>query len=270
MRWPGFRGAVMSAPSRKGQPVLDRADRLTGVVTALPEELAPLLHRASAVRKIRAGRRCFYQATMGQAGVVMTRTGDGWSNAEQGVEALLERFPVTGLIGAGVAGALSPGLQVGDLLVARSVFKALEPAPSPEPSWLARATGTIAGAQAATLVSFDEILCSAERKATLWSRLRQNGSAALDMESAAWAHVAGRRGTPYLIVRAVLDRAEEDLPEFLTNCLFPWGGLNRAKVARHALRHPGVVGDLLALRRRVRFCAERLADFVERFLNAPS
>ncbi len=270
MRWPGFRGAVMSTPSRKGQPVLDQADQLTGVMTALPEELVPLLHRASAVRKIRAGRHLFYRATMGRAGVVMINSGDGWSNAEQGGEALLERFPVTGLIGAGVAGALSPGLRVGDLLVARSVFKSLEPAPSPEPSWVARATRTVAGAQVATLVTSDEILCSAERKARLWDRLRENGSAAVDLESAAWAHVAGRRGIPYLMVRAVLDRAEENLPGFLTNCFSPSGGLNRAKVARHALRHPGVVGDLLALRKRVRFCAERLADFVERFLNGPS
>jgi len=239
-----------------------------GIVTALPEELLPLIKRTAAIRRTRKGHHRFYRGRMGQAHVVMTRTGDGRLNAERGLEALLETFQVSGLLGAGLAGGLSPTLEVGSLLVAGQVRDLSEFAPAPHEPWIERARREGAGVKIGTLVTLDRILGSPSEKADLWSRLRQESPAAVDMESAVWAHIAGRDGIPYLIVRAISDVAGEELPRFIAECRDSNGSVSRFKVTRYALGHPRSLALLLKLRARVRSCAHGLAEFIENFLNA--
>jgi adenosylhomocysteine nucleosidase len=156
---------------------------------------------------------------------------------------------------------------VGEILVGNPVRDASATVGAPDASWVERALRSDGAARRATLVTVDKLLWSAEGKASLWSTCSPAQPAAVDLESAAWARVAAERGIPYLILRSVLDRAEEDLPEFLARCQAPDGGLSRAKVVRHALLRPGLVPGLITLRARTRSGAERLAAFVEGLLR---
>ena len=84
--------------------------------------------------------------------------------------------------------------------------------------------------------------------------------AAVDMESAAWARACAEAGVPYLILRAISDTADEDLPGYLAGCMDAQGSIRRAGVASGALRHPGSIPALLRMRRarrRVRPRARR-------------
>jgi hypothetical protein len=180
---------------------------------------------------------------------------------------LLDAFSVRGLVGAGVAGGLSPGLGVGEILVGNPVRDASATVGAPDASWVERALRSEGTPRRATLVTVDRLLWSTGAKAALWRTCPPAQPAAVDLESAAWARVAAERGIPYLILRSVLDRAEEDLPEFLARCQDPEGGLSRAKIVRHALLRPRLVPGLIVLRARTRSGAERLAVFVEGLLR---
>jgi len=116
-------------------------------------------------------------------------------------------------------------------------------------------------------VTLDHLLFTTEGKAALFDRLAPGAPAAVDMESAGWARAAASRGVPYVVVRGILDRAEDELPGFLSRCLAPGGGVSRRRVVTHALIHPRDLRLLVLLRRRVGACAERLAGFVARLLD---
>jgi adenosylhomocysteine nucleosidase len=103
----------------------------------------------------------------------------------------------------------------------------------------------------------------------LAARLGGNTLAAADMESAAWARAAAEAGVPYVVVRAISDGFDEDLPAFLTECLDESGAIDRTAVARRLVTHPSALFTLLKMRRRVHASAGQLASFMEKFLGEP-
>lgn len=231
---------------------------LTAVVSPLPEELAAVVAGTSVERRQRAGAWRFRLGRLAGAPVVLASTGDARQWAARGLTALLDAFPVGRLIVLGIAGGLSPALEPGTLIVARRVREGAVDAPAPDPEW--RASAVASGlAIAGTVVTSEFILPYPEMKRALWLTLRGDEPAAVDLESAVYARIAGRRGVPYLAVRAVLDPAEEELPMDFNLCRRPDGRVSRARVVRRTMLRPGRMAEIVRLRRRVRLCAERLA-----------
>jgi adenosylhomocysteine nucleosidase len=239
---------------------------LTAVVTALREELRPLLRRVDGLRWVRTGRERHALGRLRRTPVVMTATGVGPRRAEAAVRTLLDAFPAARLVGAGLAGGISPGLSAGDLILARDVWADGVSVARPG-AWWGEAALPQGAARAGTLVTLDHLLSTSEGKSALFDRLGPGAPAAVDMESAGWVRAAAARGVPHAIVRAILDRAEDDLPGFLSRCLTPDGAISRRRVAVHALTHPRDLRALVLLRRRVRNCAERLATLVEALVD---
>jgi len=216
------------------------------IVTAIAEELA-----AFARRRL-------------PGDVVAAATGEGPRNAARAAAVLCARHRPALLVGAGVAGALSSDLIVGDILVARRVLDSTGWAPPPDEKLVSRASA-MPGARSGTLLSVDRPLVTAAEKAE-WASKVGEAPAAVDMESAAWARAAAAQGVAYLVVRAVSDDALEELPGYLSRCMDEDGGIRRSAVALRALAQPSTIPTLLQMRRRVRDCADRLAAFVDHFL----
>jgi adenosylhomocysteine nucleosidase len=237
------------------------------IVAALAEELAPLLARLSRAKKISAGGRRFTRGILGGHPVVVAVTGEGRTRAGHGARSLLSHVSVRGLLGIGVAGALSRDLSEGDILVARGVFDRSRGFPAPDPSWADRALTAWPGTREGSLVTVDEVLFDAARKGEVLAGLDAPEPAAVDLESAAWAQAAADAGVPYAVVRTIFDGSEESLPAFLAKCLGKEGRVSRARVIAHAATHPRAAVSLLALRRRMGAASLRLADFAERFLG---
>ena len=217
------------------------------IITALPEELGAFLGRPL------------------PPGVIAAATGDGPRKAARVAAALCARYRPSLLIGAGVAGALSRDLEVCDLVVAYRVLDEAGEAPPPHAVLVVRAAAK-PGARQATLLSVDRPVTARSEKAALAAKLGV-GSAAVDMESAAWARAAAAHEIPCLIIRAVSDTADEELPGYLSACMDEDGGIRRSAVALSALAHPGSIPALLRMRRRVAACSAILADFVATFAS---
>jgi adenosylhomocysteine nucleosidase len=225
--------------------------RPVAIVTALPEELEAI-------------------GILARDGLAVASSGDGPKNAERGAGALCDAVRPAALIGAGVAGGLSPRLAAGSLVASRRIVGESGDAPRPDETLLARAMA--AGAAGATIVTVSRPVVAASAKAELARRIgvniRGDDPAAVDMESAGWSRAAAARGIPFLTVRAISDRFDEDLPAYLVDCVGEDGGIRRAAVVRRALVHPSTIPALWRMRRRVGAAVAILAEFLRTLLDA--
>src|SRR5207244_10481326 len=105
------------------------------------------------------------------------------------------------------------------------------------------------------VVTVANVVCKADEKQEL---ARASGAVAVDLESAAIARAAHVVGVPFLLVRAVSDCADEDLPMDFNLWLSPWG---RVQGVAHLLRRPSLIRSLLRMRRHVEYGSQHLAPF---------
>ncbi|HEY8923232.1 MAG TPA: hypothetical protein VIU64_02555 [Polyangia bacterium] len=265
--------------------------KLTAIVAAMPEEMAPLRARLAAARRL--SRRSSGEIVAGEldgASVVLAVTGTGALNARVGIAALLAAVAVERLIVIGAAGALSGDLPVGVLVVAELVLHAqegesegdalVERADARLVEVVARATGARRGISLTTGRLADTAfekrrLLGLTVAATVAAEPRLAGSAApavVDLESAIYAAAARGAGVPWVVLRAVSDVAGEELPSLLNGSRDHGGAIRRGRVARGLLARPRLlpqlVPALLALRARVLGCARALDGAVTEVLKA--
>ena len=149
---------------------------MIAIVTALREELSPLLRRAQIDRVVRVGDCRAHAGVLMGTPVVMMATGDGVANAEANLDLLLREFTVASVIGAGVAGAIARDLRPGDIITDERRI------------------------QTVNKIVRDKHAIDAD---------------AVDMESAGWAKAAARAGVPFKIIRVIFDSADDDVPSFI-------------------------------------------------------
>ena len=94
------------------------AERLLGVISALPEEFAHLSDRSGPAREI--GGLAFWRGEIAGREAVFVESGAGKVNAGVATALLLDRFDCGALLMCGVAGGLDPALGVGDIVVGTS------------------------------------------------------------------------------------------------------------------------------------------------------
>jgi adenosylhomocysteine nucleosidase len=94
------------------------ANRLLGVISALPEELAHLSDRAGAAEPV--GGHAFWRGAIAGREAVFVESGAGKVNAGVATALLLDRFDCGALLLCGVAGGLDPALGIGDIVVGTS------------------------------------------------------------------------------------------------------------------------------------------------------
>lgn len=177
---------------------------------------------------------CVRPGTPADRPLVLGQMGMGKVQAAMATQALLDRWEPAALIVTGTAGALSPDLRVGDVVVARAVRPhdvgahlpdGFQPTGVPtfdergrpvyrralpaDPDLVARALAV--GAKlpfrvlAGTIVSGDQAVLNGERRAWLRDAF---DALAVEMEGAAVAQVAAAHGVPWVIVRGISDAGD--------------------------------------------------------------
>jgi nucleoside phosphorylase len=93
--------------------------------------------------------------------------------------------------------------------------------------------------------------------------LRQTGASAVEMEAAGLLERASNWGSDMYCIRAVSDRAGEDLPMDFNALRDANGRFNRARIVRGAIARPFArIPRLLRMRRNCTAAAERLGEFL--------
>ncbi len=182
---------------------------------------------------------------------VVVVSGVGRENAARAAEELAARRPLRGLISAGYAGALSPDVGIGDLVVDTAVQE-----------W--RELAQRAGHQLGRVATVDHVITTIAQRRELAAR---TGALAVDMESSAVAEVAVRRGLPWASVRAVTDTAARDMTLDWNGCRRPDGSFRLLSLAGQALAKPSGVAELRQLWYASRIASRNLRVFLGELLG---
>jgi adenosylhomocysteine nucleosidase len=168
------------------------------VISALRSELAPLVKDWSREVVNVGGRSiaCFVSEN-----VVAAAGGIGTQSSENAARVLVERYRPELLISAGLAGAITPHLEVGTVVVSEFVVDAASGAQYRcEPSGQAKPEGV--------LVTAPDV-ASEDSKVALAQKFR---ASIVDMEAAGVARVARENGIEFRCVKAISDEHGSPLP----------------------------------------------------------
>jgi nucleoside phosphorylase len=249
---------------------------VTVIVAPMEDELAFLRKKLQDVRPVPVKGAAVVVGRLGGAPVAVAVTGDGERNARGGLASVLAAVSAREIVALGVAGALDPASAVGDVVVCEHVLAEDGLAVHAADAELAARALRHPGSQRGIAVTSRDLADRPERKAALralaGSEIETRGwrsaVAVVDLESAVFAAAANRAEIPWVVVRAVSDRADESLPPLLNASRDEGGAVRRGRVVRGLLTQPSLLKPLLALRERVRSCAVNLTAVVETMLRA--
>ncbi len=197
------------------------------------------------------------------SGVTLRVIGVGRQRAEAGIAAVAAESPAA-ILAVGFCGAADPGLLTGDLHVAEEFHSADCSEPIAADPTLAGRMWSWADRSATRLVGGPSITIAAIADANAKSALHAaTGAMSVNMEDYWAASTASAYGIPFASVRAVLDTAQDDLPEYLINA-----GYGIFGVLRGLVTHPGSVPDLIRLARKARVARANLTDCVSGWLDS--
>jgi adenosylhomocysteine nucleosidase len=131
---------------------------------------------------------------------------------------------VRALLSWGTAGALDPELAPGTLVLPSAVIGSGGERFGVDPGWHGRVSRCLADGlrfSSEPLLTVSEACASVGAKRALFECYRAAG---VDMESAGIAEVARDSGVPFLTLRAIVDPAEEPLPQAVVQALAESGG----------------------------------------------
>lgn len=247
-------------------PDPDRPE-LVAILAATEEEMAPLRERVEGGEELRDGPRRYRRGRLRGTEVVLVVTGEGKRNADLVARRVVQQCWPTRMLAIGLAGALSPDLAPGTLLISSEVLEGDRTLAWPDLAWLDESELSVEY-DLGRLVTVDEILSSPAMKDEWWGKTMRDQPAAGDMESACWARVAAAYQIPWLVVRAISDGADETLPHFLEDCRAQDGRIDRQQVFWKAFWRPRSWRMLWKLKGRLKRCAKLLADAAEQLVAA--
>ena len=218
--------------------------------------------RIGVVVALDAEAQTLYSGTLSHQRVItvsdqlsMVVSGMGPQAAGQAAEQLLQSG-VAALLSWGTAGGLNPDGQAGDLLVPEQVVWNGRHWPV-DPAWrmtlLHQLSSRVPGGG---LCSVSVPCASVAAKAEL--RAAHPESRAVDMESGAVAECAARADLPFLVVRSVVDPANQALPVSATRSVDAYGRPRWLPLLGGLLRHPGDLPALMGLGRQMQAALQSL------------
>lgn len=208
---------------------------ITGVVIALSEELGTIT-----AKRIAKGNIEYFSDA-----IWLVNSGAGAENAKNAAELLIKQG-ANRLISWGCAAGLSKDLKPGDLVLADRCVASDNSILETDERWREYAYSLLADYTPAilALAESDSVISRGEEKLRLG---RATQAAALDMESVAVAKVAKSNGMPFLVVRAIVDSQEMDLPAAVRVAVDEDGHVNLAKLIIHLIMHPYELPALICL-----------------------
>jgi adenosylhomocysteine nucleosidase len=202
-------------------------EKKIGIIGAMEEEIASLLHLMADVRSHTHYQITYYEGRLEGTPVVLCKSGVGKVNAALCTQVLIDRFQVQAIVFTGVAGALDPKLEIGDIVVSTECQEhdvdasalgfakgtipyqevSVYPADSKWIDWAVKAGETLEGVQVVQgkVLSGDQFISDLGKVKEL--REQMEGTC-VEMEGAAVAHVAHLAGIPYVVIRSMSDRAD--------------------------------------------------------------
>jgi adenosylhomocysteine nucleosidase len=202
---------------------------------------------------------------------LLVRTGIGPENAARAAEHVLGSYAVREVLLVGFAGGTVPRLSSPSLIACKEVRDGRESEDRTDsvtaPKLLidrALETGLVSDVLSA--VTVPRVVASAKEKSTLGARF---GVSLVEMEGFPLLRMARQRGVPGLMVRAVLDESNDELPE-PTTWLSATGRFRARALFAYLVVRPRAVISLVKLIGRASHSRRCLNHFTEAYLRCAS
>lgn len=210
-----------------------------GIIAAMTVEVEILKAQMTQLRETQKAGMTFYEGKLAEKPVVVVVCGVGKVNAAMCVQVLCDCFGVTHLVNTGVAGSLCNELDIGDFVISRDAMYhdfdchilnsdyPVGQVPGLSVRYFPADAALVALAQMASeklptgkaivgrVASGDQFVAQKSAKEKI---IADTGALCTEMEGAAIAHTAWRNGIPFVIIRAISDKAdasaEMDYPTF--------------------------------------------------------
>lgn len=209
-----------------------------GIIGAMELEVEELKSKMSVASIVTKAGMEFHEGTLGGVNVVIVRCGIGKVNAALCVQILADVFQVSHIINTGVAGSLNANLDIGDILISKEALHhdmdvtifGYQPGEVPQMGFREfRADEKLTAlakescekvnpgihAMIGRVVSGDQFISDKAVKNRLIETF--HGDCA-EMEGASIAHGAYLNNIPFVIIRAISDKADDsaemDYPTF--------------------------------------------------------
>ena len=207
-----------------------------GIIGAMEQEIESLLCAMTSKSIVEKAGSTFYEGKLEGRDAVVVRCGIGKVNAALCAQILCDVFSVTHLINTGIAGSLCNDLDIGDLVVSSDAmyhdfdcchfgYAAGQvpgmpisfPADEQLIEYALNAVESVhpGHGKLGRIASGDQFVSQKDKKAGI---IATTGALCTEMEGAAIAHTAHRNGVPFVILRAISDKADDsaemDYPTF--------------------------------------------------------
>ena len=208
-----------------------------GIIGAMQEEVETLVEQLENVRKQVHAWSSYYEGKLEGLDVVVVQCGVGKVNAAMCAQILCSCYGVTHLVNTGIAGSLCAQLDIGDLVVSQDAMyhdfdcnafgypsgkvPGMDVIAFPADEKLREMAFAAAEAvnpghtRVGRVASGDQFVASKELKEKIISLTQ---ALCTEMEGAAIAQTAYRNGVPFVILRAISDKADDsadmDYPTF--------------------------------------------------------
>lgn len=202
-----------------------------GIIGAMEAEVATLIREMEEISVTERAGMSFHEGNLGKTAVVVVQSGVGKVNAGICVQILCDCFAVTHILNTGVAGSLDNRIEIGDIVVSTdamyhdvdaTVF-GYQPGEVPQlgvqsfpADPVLRAEAVRACREAAPeigvfegrIASGDQFVAKRERKEEIKKIF---DGLCTEMEGAAIAQAAYVNRVPFVIIRAISDKADESV-----------------------------------------------------------
>ena len=213
--------------------------RKLGIIGAMTVEVETLKAQLQNKKETERAGMTFYEGLLENLPVVLVVCGVGKVNAALCVQMLCDLFQVTHIVNTGVAGSLCAELDIGDFVISEKAMYHDFDCSSINPNYcvgqvpglsvcafpadrdMVRLAFDAAGqvheghARIGTVASGDQFVSRKTQKAKI---VADTGAICTEMEGTAIAHAAWRNGVPFVVIRAISDKADDsaqmDYPTF--------------------------------------------------------
>lgn len=210
-----------------------------GIIGAMSIEVETLKGCMSNVQTVEKANMTFFTGELEDVPAVVVVCGVGKVNAALCVQVLCDCFGVTHIVNTGVAGSLNADLDIGDLVISTEAIyhdfdcHAINPSyvvgqvpglsvrAFPADHALCKVTYAAAteigdcNVKMGIIASGDQFVSSVEKKQQI---VADTGALCTEMEGAAIAHASWKNNTPFVVIRAISDKADDsaqmDYPTF--------------------------------------------------------
>ena len=208
-----------------------------GIIGAMQEEVETLLALMENKKELHKAGSVFYEGILEELPAVIVQCGVGKVNAAMCAQVLCDLFDVTHLVNTGIAGSLCAELDIGDLVVSRDAMHhdvdAVHfgypygkipgmdvisfPADDTLVNYAFEAAESVnpGHTKIGRVASGDQFVAVKEVKERI---IANTQGLCTEMEGAAIAQTAYRNGIPFVILRAISDKADDsaemDYPTF--------------------------------------------------------